>query len=427
MVKIAVKIDKVRFFRCGYAAPKNSNFRGVMTSEVFSDYANYTGREEAKEPEKTLEENENTGYLNYTASHHTGYTRSSMGILDTHEKLMLFKKEIAECFKNTGDLAWENVLSLESFDEAEKYGLSTNEDWEAALSKALPKFFKYAGYDPNNMVWWWDYHTNKFHPHVHIIWMEKEKTRERGKLSKNELAALKRFTALELEARKKLVNQIDSDYKMFFENKDLKFKEIIVNVDRYLANNTNHDLDSLFKILPKTGRLQMNSYHMADFKPLIKEIIHDIIQNDDKIFTSYQQWMEDIDLLRNNMNSIQNSDIDSFKANEIERLYTRIGNRILKYYKEEYRSKPENINTEAVVFEKNDSANKNDLIQGEKNSRKSNNREKAIKKHRRHYNQRSIIKRVSHDVVSMIEQADSEMLERFREFLIENGYYDIQI
>lgn len=415
MITIAVKVDKVRFFRCGYKPPANSNFKGIMTSSVFADYVNYTGREEAKEPDKTLMSNKKTGYLNYTASHHTGYTRSSDGVLDTEEKINEFKKKISNCFKRTGDIAWENVLSLESFDEASRYGLITNDDWEATLSKALPRFFKYAGFDLDNMIWWWDYHTNKFHPHVHIVWMEKEKRREVGKLSSKELKALKKYTAIELDRRKKLLEKIDTGYSEFFKEKDLKFNEILVSVEDYLHRQKNPDINYLYKILPKTGRLQMNSYHMKDYKPMIETIITDILQNDENVRNAYHDWINKIEALDMNINNIQKSDINNFKTNEIERLYTRIGNLILKEYKKERLEVPESLNNRGMKSISNNVNQHNDKL-----VRKN----RVNKRYRGHQNN---INHLSNEIIGLIQEQDQEMKERFQQFLIENGYYDVQI
>lgn len=343
---MATKIDKLRYFKCGYAAPKNSSFSGKMTSEAFTGYYDYTSREEAQDDMKELEQKKD-GYIGYTSSHHEGYTRSSEGVLDTEEKKKQFKKEIAKYFKNDGDLAWENVLSISDFEIAQKYGLYKIEDWEAVLSKALPQFFKYAGYDNDNMIWWWDYHVNKSHPHIHIVWLEKNKTKTEGYLPPRYLKALKRFTAKELIARYNICNRIDTQCDMIFKEKDFKFNEILVNVDKYLLSHQNANIKDLYRVLPRTGRLQYNSYQMKDYKKLIDKVIENIINEDEDIKAAYNEWMRNIDVLANNMNDIQNSQIETFKKAELDKLYTRIGNKILRMYKEkpvEIGSKTKNQN-----------------------------------------------------------------------------------
>ena len=393
-IVIAVKIDKLRYFKCGYEAPKNSNFKGIMTCEAFVGYFNYTSREEAKEEEKDLEQNV-LGYFEYTSNHHAAPTRSSIGVLDTEEKIQEFKNLVKPCFNRKGDLAWENVLSIQDYTEAEKLGLYSIDDWEIALSKALPKFFKYAGYDPKNMIWWWDYHVNKSHPHVHIVWMEKNKTKTQGYLPPKQLEALKRYTVLELEARKRLCEKINISYEEFFKKKDMQFKEIVFNVEEYLKKEKNISILSLYKILPKTGRLQYNSYSMKEYKPMIDKIIDDLIVMNPEVNKAYNQWLKNIDLINQNSNELQNSSIDSFKEAEIKKLYTRLGNKILQMYKE---SPTEIKNT----------ANKTDKRKGIK---------RYINSSRSKITYNSANKILGIYCMGIINEQEKEMEESLREFL----------
>ena len=306
-----------------------------------------------------------------------------------------FKKLVRKSYSQDGNLAWEDVISLASFDEAHKFGLYTIEDWDAALSRALPKFFKYIGFDNDNMIYWWDYHINKFHPHVHIIFMEKNQTRFDGYLKPSQLKALKRYTALELEARQKLCEKIDTTYEQFFKNKDLQLKEILINVNDHLKTTNNNDISQLYKLLPKTGRLQYNSYNLKDYKFIIDGIIDNILNTDPKVKEVYNEWMKSIDLLKNNINEINNSDIDSFKKAEIKKLYTRIGNMILK----EYRT----ASFDSITVQHSDTDQKN--------------RKKIVKsKHKR--SSKKILGAYCLDVINQ-QQRDIE--ESLKEFLRING------
>lgn len=397
-----VKIDKLRYFKCGFSAPKNSSFKGTMTTDSLMEYSEYTGREEAKENDKHLETNE-SGYFGYTVSHHAGCTRSSIGLLDSKEKIKEFRKEIELCFHNKGDLAWENVLSIADFSEAEKYGLFTIEDWEIALNKALPKFFKYAGFKEDNTVWWWDYHINKFHPHVHIIWTEKVKLHKDGYLPPRYLKALKRYTALELMARKELLDQIDTTYNEFFKNKDLQLKEIITNIDNYLQNNIDQDIRDLYQVLPRQGRLQYNSYNMKDYKPLIDKIIQRILDIPD-VKVDYDNWLATLDQLKENMNKINASDIDSFKEAELKKLYTRIGNRILKTYR-------------TTEFSTNNPFLENGNMEDEKISK---NKFRFSGKINKYYRKSSYTKILGVYCMDVIAEQKREMEESLYEFLQTN-------
>lgn len=327
-----VKIDKIRYFECGSPPPENSSFKDKMSADSLSGYSNYTGREDAKDDNKKLDvEN---GYFSYTSSHHFSATRTSEGIIENNKDRINFQKKIRKYFHNDGDLAWENVLSIADFEEAHRLGLNTIEDWENVLNKALPKFFKYAGFDLDNTLWWWDLHVNKFHPHVHVIWMEKErKTKTEGYLPPKYLMALKRYTAIELEARESLCKKIECEYNDFFRKKDLKMQQILTKTDVILSGKIPKDIQNLYRILPKSGRLQYNSYHMRNYKKIIDEIINNLITSNPEVKAAYDKWLKEIDLLENNLNNMQNSNISSFKDAELQKLYTKMGNKILKYYK----------------------------------------------------------------------------------------------
>lgn len=80
----------------GYKPPSNSRMKKEVSMDSISGYFEYTGRDEAKDVEKDVEENE-TGYFGYTGSHTVG-TSSSMGVLNTREDRKKFKKEIKKYF-----------------------------------------------------------------------------------------------------------------------------------------------------------------------------------------------------------------------------------------------------------------------------------------------------------------------------------------
>jgi len=112
-------------------------------------------------------------------------------------------------------------------------------------------------------------------------------------------------------------------------------------------------------------------------------------------FSIYNEWMKSIDLLKNNINEINNSDIDSFKKAEIKKLYTRIGNMILK----EYRT----ASFDSITVQHSDTDQKN--------------RKKIVKsKHKR--SSKKILGAYCLDVINQ-QQRDIE--ESLKEFLRING------
>ena len=169
----------------GYKPPSNSRMKKEVSMDSISGYFEYTGRDEAKDVEKDVEENE-TGYFGYTGSHTVG-TSSSMGVLNTREDRKKFKKEIKKYFNKKGNICWDLVISLESDEEAAKLGLETVDNWNGVMSDALLKIFKQYDLEYNNVLWWFDVHRNTEHPHIHLAFMEKHQTRFKGKISKAKL------------------------------------------------------------------------------------------------------------------------------------------------------------------------------------------------------------------------------------------------
>ncbi len=313
----------------GYNPPSNSRMTKEITSKSISGYFDYTGREEAKDVDKEIEEQEQ-GYFSYTGSHTVG-TSTSMGILTSKEDRNNFKKEINHYFNKKGNICWDLVISLENDQEAEKLGLETIENWNSVMSDALPKIFKQYDIEYNNVLWWFDVHRNTEHPHVHLAFMEKHQTIFKGKIKKVKLENVKRSIYTCIAARQKLSQQTHSDYKEYFKIKDKEFNELITLVKRKDISNIK-SLNQLMDILPKTGRLQYNSYNMREFKPVIDKVVDDIIFNNSDLKKQYNVLLEKLDLLEKIMNE-ESDHLATIKSAELYKLHERIGNYILKNYK----------------------------------------------------------------------------------------------
>lgn len=91
-------------------------------------------------------------------------------------------------------------------------------------------------------------------------------------------------------------------------------------------------LKDLYKVLPKTGRLQYNSINMKEYQPIIKSIIDDLINSDEKLSQQFHQYMKKLDMLQEVMEE-QGGDISSIKEAELNKFYERVGNYILQIIK----------------------------------------------------------------------------------------------
>ncbi len=331
---MGIKIHKLRFLVYGSQPPRGSRFKDILDTDSLIGYTKYTDRDVAKGNEKELGRRKD-GYLGYTSSHHKDSTISSEGVIDTKEKREELYRKLSSAFSKKGDIFYEEIISLESHEEAERLSLGESaRQWEPLLNEVLPKVFRHRGFDPDNMLWTADLHTNTQHPHVHLLFMEKEHTIDRGKFTKSDMKYLKRQLLSALERRQSYCDRLEASVDDVFRNKDKQFRHLMSDVGQSLLDNKNIQLTELLKALPKRGRMQYNSYNMKDYRPLIDNYIDHLIRTDKKAKASFEKLMETIDRLEANINDAGNEKISTLKEAEMRKIYERIGNMILQKAKD---------------------------------------------------------------------------------------------
>lgn len=334
VILMGIKIHKLRFLVYGSQPHRGSRFKDTLDTDSLIGYTKYTDRDVAKGNEKELGRRKD-GYLGYTSSHHKDSTISSEGVIDTKEKREELYRKLSSAFSKKGDIFYEEIISLESHEEAERLSLGESaRQWEPLLSEVLPKVFRHRGFDPDNMLWTADLHTNTQHPHVHLLFMEKEHTIDRGKFTKSDMKYLKRQLLSALERRQSYCDRLEASVDDVFRNKDKQFRHLMSDVEQSLLDNKNIRLTELLKALPKRGRMQYNSYNMKDYRPLIDNYIDHLIRTDKKAKASFEKLMETIDKLEANINDAGNEKISTLKEAEMRKIYERIGNMILQKAKD---------------------------------------------------------------------------------------------
>lgn len=327
---MGIKIHKLRFLIYGYQPPKGSRFKGTLDTGSLIGYTQYTDRDDAKGNEKKLGKRKD-GYLGYTSSHHKDATISSEGVIDSTKKREELYKKMEKAFSKKGDIFYEEIISLESHEEAERLSLGQSaKQWEPLLNEVLPKVFRHKGFDPKNMLWTADLHTNTQHPHVHLLFMEKEHTMDRAKFTQSDMKYLKRQLLSALERRQAYCDRLEASVDDVFKKKDQQFRHLMSDVEESLINNKNIQLTELLKALPKRGRMQYNSFNMKDYRPLIDNYIDHLIRTDKNANASFSKLMETLDRLEANINDAGNEKISTLKEAEIRKIYERIGNMILQ-------------------------------------------------------------------------------------------------
>lgn len=331
---MGIKIHKLRFLIYGYQPPRGSRFKGTLDTGSLIGYTQYTDRDDAKGNEKKLGKRKD-GYLGYTSSHHKDATISSEGVIDSTKKREELYKKMEKAFSKKGDIFYEEIISLESHEEAERLSLGQSaKQWEPLLNEVLPKVFRHKGFDPKNMLWTVDLHTNTQHPHVHLLFMEKEHTMDRAKFTQSDMKYLKRQLLSALERRQAYCDRLEASVDDVFKKKDQQFRHLMSDVEESLLNNKNIQLTELLKALPKRGRMQYNSFNMKDYRPLIDNYIDHLIRTDKNAKASFSKLMETLDRLEANINDAGNEKISTLKEAEIRKIYERIGNMILQKAKD---------------------------------------------------------------------------------------------
>lgn len=246
------------------------------------------------------------------------------------------KKDLKELhdLDDSGNL-WSLVISFPP-NFAIEHGLVTKSDYYQLTASIMPTFLTSIGFKLDNVSWYCSLHRNTDNPHLHINFFEHRKTISDPKIPYSSIYQLKsnianyvidneKFYRLRDEQFKKITNSID--FKQLTETKNKKLFD-----DKYRRNLNNMLLD-LYSKLPKKGRLQYNSKNMLLYKKELNNIIQYVLMHD-SIKYDYSKYLI---LLKEHQKELQNmygnSKYNNYYANQLNRLYSKIGNEILNNYK----------------------------------------------------------------------------------------------
>ena len=341
MSNASIIVD-VYFLEYGKHAPKNSRFRGSLSEETIfgkNGWLTYTIGKEATKKSVNKDKSENDSFYGYTSrdaaianSADEYFTMSNEGRLYTQADRERWIQNSLSAFSSEGDIAWEFTVSIESFDRLKEYQIKDQNDLSRIAEISLLKVFHKLRLDPQNMIWWEDYHTNTAHPHMHITFMEKSRTRTRGKLTPKELNAVKNIFITEIGARKKFADKYNQRYEDTLKEVE-KEKRIVVSQISELPYHTYSDILDLYAVLPDKGRLQYNSVHIKPYREKIDIIVDDLL-NVQEIQEEYTIFLNHLDKLEATVNEMGNEKISVIKEREDEKLRIQIANVILKNCKE---------------------------------------------------------------------------------------------
>ncbi|MDD4375536.1 MAG: relaxase MobL [Clostridia bacterium] len=254
--------------------------------------------------------------------------------------------------ENSGYI-WDMVISLRP-EFCIETGLTHKQSFYELTKTIMPKFLNDAGLSTIDTKWLSALHLNTKNPHLHVCIYQTKQTKATSKLDKN--------------AIKKMKSNISSflmDYKNFYKDRDNYFlgltskirEENFTNVmkQNFFTDSERKTLNSkllkFYDQLTGSGRLQYNAKNMQHLRKNINEIIEYILKHS-SIKYDYEEYYN---LLVNHQKELKRmygeTKNNNYLDNQIERLYSKIGNDILNEFKI-YDSEPFIENQRKFLFDK---------------------------------------------------------------------------
>lgn len=336
-------VSKIRFFEVGKEAPPNSSFKGLITTaSIFGDIEDGSSWGSKFDYDRRFVDTKDAkqgSLVDYTGrfikDEDINHTYTSMGFLDTEEKVKTFREMSYNLNKEDGSIVWECILSLKDVMTADRYGMYGQKQLAAALDPVIGRFFKHNGFEPENMMFWMDFHQNEskkgdIHPHIHFQFFEIEKTRSRGTFSKKVIDDFKRDFAIELVKR--------SEHADLYENylfSGDEYKKQLIEATKLTDLKKIKDVEDFYKMLPKSGRLQYNSYKLKPYREAIDRTI-EVVLNREPLKERYKNFVEQLEKYDDLINDKVGHPVSTHKEDELRKLKERVGNIILQNKKDDY-------------------------------------------------------------------------------------------
>ncbi len=269
----------VNFFLNFYGPNNSSDFykekRKYYSSNIAKDYINYiqTGIQEFKD------------YVEYANN-----KEKSSGIFNQNGLLSeKDKKQLRERLRETQSVIWDGLITFE-----ESFGKTWCNSYEQAyelVKSELPKFFKRAGLNPDNMIWYAGLHENTDNRHIHLSFFEKEPVRLRprkdekvfsnGKLSKTAILEFKahlELAATDFKARERRNRQLIQEY-------------VNEQLNENMGLILNNKLLSLAGRFSKKGSLAYASENMSSLRSEIDSITSYMINKSKFSKVAYEDFI----------------------------------------------------------------------------------------------------------------------------------------
>ena len=272
---------------------------------------------------------EQLDYISYS-----GDNEKSLGIFN--QDGLLNKKDISELrnrLRTTRSVIWHGVISF-----TEEFGNKYCDTYEKAynlMKTEMPRFFKNAGLDPNNIIWFAGLHENTDNKHIHFSFFEKQPMRYRQNGKRKQFSD----GMINVEAIRKA--KLSIEMKMLDISKDVvstrnlitkKFKQTEAGIFmKYIKE--------LMAILPLSGRLSYESENIEPYKQKIDNVINALIVSSsslNKKINDYDTILAERDEeIKKIYKRLKLDPTDKLMREKyMKDLYRRLGNVVLKVVKD---------------------------------------------------------------------------------------------
>lgn len=177
-------VVKLKFYLPGSGAKNAAHAKYIAT------------RPGADRGELEVEELDAAGHAKYMSER-----PRSHGLFSDEEKIPSLEEVQKELQQHEG-IVWRAVVSLRE-DDAKRLGYLTREAWEKALRASVSEVAQAMGIRESNLRWVAAFHAEAGHPHVHLLFWEKNPERTRGVVSKGERKDIRRAFARQIYAEER--------------------------------------------------------------------------------------------------------------------------------------------------------------------------------------------------------------------------------
>lgn len=276
----------------------------INTQDAFE----YYDRDEACD--KTINTKDAFDYFDYRIGSEGGFNaKGSIGAVRSQKLCDQYKPEIIY----RGVVSFDKQFAIDNC-------IIEKEKMKKLIQKSMNSILKRLDLNPDNIEWCAFYHTNTEHPHCHINFYEKERTRKMERYSKKQLERVRSEIVSLLEVNTQMYIRKDETFKRLVES--ISNIEPILKNDLINAGNNSMKIKSkekivkqfceLEQVLPKEGSMKYNSKNIRPYHNQIRKLLKDIFDDED-VKPFYDEYKEVLNSLKTSQENLYGDGVSTYE------------------------------------------------------------------------------------------------------------------